>query len=121
MEGLEYINCFAHYSAHGLSIDKAVIIISSNLNDSLVSLCIVNKLLQMLGLTYNSELIRPSVFSRWDWKLRELSINDRIIIRTLYDKRMRVGSHREEALEVARQIITELVAEAKANEAASGD
>lgn len=121
LENLEDYNCFAYNPVDSLSIHKAVLIISSELGDHTVSFCIFKRLTQLLGFNNDSELIRPSVFSHWDWKLRDLSINDRIIIRTLYDKRMKVGMHREEALEVARRIITELVVEAKANEAASGD
>ena len=121
LENLEDYNCFAAPSLWGHSIDKVVVIISSDLDDNFISLCVFKVLTHMLGLPNNSELIRPSVFSRWDFYFRRLSINDRIIVRTLYDKRVRVGMHRDEALEVARLIITELVAEAKANEAARGD
>ena len=118
---MEDYNCFAAHSLWGNSINKAVIIIATELEDDSISFCLQRRLTQMLGLMNNSDLIRPSVFSGWDWYLVDLSVNDRILVRTLYDKRMRVGLHRDEALEVARLIITELVAEAKANEAAPGD
>ena len=118
LENLGDNKCFLDFSLSSSSIDEGVLIISSNMDDDYISLCIFKSLTQLLGFYNNSELIRPSVFSRWEWKMRELSINDRILVRTLYDRRMRVGMHRTEALDAARLIITELVAEEKANEAA---
>ena len=52
----------------------------------------------------DADMIQPSVFSeRTHPSLAELPLNDKIIVRTLY------GMPREVALEVAREVIRELV------------
>lgn len=113
--------CFSRLINPYRVIEKSITIVSTERHDDSIALCILHQLTRILGFPNASELIRPSVFSKWDFDLWSLSINDRIIVRTLYDKRMQVGMYRGEALDVARLIITELVAEAKAKEAAPGD
>ena len=62
---------------------------------------------QSLGFPNDSEFIKPSVFNRWD-HLQELPINDKILILTLYDSRLKPGTSREVALKQALVIISEL-------------
>lgn len=121
LESLQGRTCLSYYTISSRVIEKSIIIVSTDRSDYLTAVCLFQQLSRILGFPNASELIRPSAFSLWDYDLRSLSINDRIIVRTLYDKRMRVGLNREHALYRARLIITELVAEAKAKEAASGD
>ena len=113
--------CFSRYTIPFRVIKKSIIIISTERSDYLTAICIFRQLTRVLGFPNVSEMIRPSVFSKWENDLWSLSINDRILVRTLYDKRMQVGMHREEALEVARLIIADLAAEARAKEAQAGD
>lgn len=121
LESPEDLFCASYFMMPYRIINHSFIIVSTELNERLIALCIVAQLVYALGFSNTSELIRPSIFSWWEYDLRSPSINDRIIVRTLYDKRMRVGLNREQALYRARLIITELVAEAKAKEAAAGD
>jgi hypothetical protein len=69
---------------------------------------------QSLGVWANSDLIEPSIFHSKD--VTELSINDKILIRTLYDPRIYSGMPREDAMEMAREIITDLVSRIEAGE-----
>jgi hypothetical protein len=58
----------------------------------------------------DADMIQPSVFSERTYpSLAELPLNDKIIVRTLYDPRITPGMPREVALEVAREVIRELV------------
>ena len=121
LDAPEDLFCASFFMMPYRVIKHSLIIISTELNDRLIALCIAAQFVNAFGFSNTSELIRPSIFSWWEYDLRSPSINDRIIIRTLYDQRMRVGMHREDALEVARLIITGLVAEAKASEVQAGD
>ncbi len=71
--------------------------------------CLLEEMTQALGLPNDSELIRPSIFNQWDF-LQRLPLNDQILVRTLYDQRMRQGMPRDAALTAARGIIAELSA-----------
>ena len=121
LESPEDGNCAGFFVYPYRVIKQSLLLISTDVSDRLIAGCISQLMVSMFGFSNSSELIRPSVFSSWDYNLYAPSINDRIIIRTLYDKRMHLGLYRYEALEVARLIIAELVAEARAKEAQAGD
>ena len=65
-----------------------------------------------MGLTLDSDAMRPSIFSKQD-HLTALSPQDQILVRTLYDPRMKAGMPRAEALKTARTVIAELLKAAK--------
>ena len=69
--------------------------------------CLLEELTQSLGLPNDTDMARPSIFSDLD-QLTELSRSDRILVKTLYDPRMKAGLSRGPALRVARAIIEEL-------------
>ncbi|MCH6590818.1 MAG: DUF2927 domain-containing protein [Proteobacteria bacterium] len=71
--------------------------------------CFVRLMTRALGLFADSDVVQPSVFSADGAKLDHLPINDKIILRTLYDPRIERGMKREDAMEIVRQIIPELV------------
>ena len=73
-----------------------------------------------LGMGYHSEMVHPTITSGARDNF-ELSVNDKIALRTLYDDRIKPDMGRPHALPVAREIITELVEEARAQEAATAD
>lgn len=68
--------------------------------------CLLEELVQSLGLPNDTDMLRPSIFSDKD-RLLELSRSDEILLRTLYDERMTEGLDRESALNVARRIIAD--------------
>ncbi len=71
--------------------------------------CLVKMMARALGLFADSGVVQPSIFSPDGAELDYLPINDKIILRTLYDPRIERGMKREDAMEIARQIIPELV------------
>jgi len=75
--------------------------------------CLLEEMTQVLGLPADSDLIRPSIFSSRDWA-EELSINDKILVRALYDDRIEPGMTRAEAQPVIREVISDLVARVSA-------
>ncbi len=88
---------------------EGLIIISPEaLEGDEVSSCILTGIAGVLGLENESDLIRPSILSGRQHEMGRLSINDRILIRTLYDPRLRSGMPRTQALRIARKVITEL-------------
>ncbi len=64
--------------------------------------CLVKMTARAFGLFADSDVVQPSVFSADGAKLDYLPINDKIILRTLYDPRIEHGMKREDAMEIAR-------------------
>ena len=97
-----------------------VAIVSTDDFRAYVSSTVLHELVHGVGLHYHSKEIQPTIMSD-DYEIFELSVNDKIALRTLYDDRIKPGMWRDEALPVAREIIAELVEEARAQEAATPD
>tara|TARA_B100001971_G_C17800261_1_gene339001 strand:+ start:342 stop:572 length:231 start_codon:yes stop_codon:yes gene_type:complete len=68
---------------------------------------LLEELSQSLGLPNDSPLVTPSIFSTRD-RLTKLSFIDKVLIRTLYDPRLKVGTPKALALRQVRAIINEL-------------
>jgi hypothetical protein len=100
---------YVFYETADMSIGRSVAIISTDRHARYVTTCILEEMAQGLGLPMDTELVPPSVFSNQDLP-QTLSINDKILIRALYDPRIRSGMPRAEALRQARVIIPELIA-----------
>lgn len=88
-------------------IVKAIVVVNVERDAALINSCLLEELTQSLGLPNDSDMLRPSIFSDRD-HLTELSPQDQILVRTLYDPRMTAGLPRTEALKVARTIISDL-------------
>ena len=105
-------NAYANCTGASRSVDgrivEAIILISTDGGRETTDSCTLEELVHALGFPNHSDLIRPSILNEDD-KLTELSINDRILIRTLYDERLEPGMARDEALARAREIIGDLV------------
>ena len=100
--------CLGHFStqADG-SIQKAVVIIPvdrARERGKLVD-CIVEELTQILGLPNDSDNVFPSIFN--DRSIDHLlSGLDYILLKILYDQRLRIGMNKAEAIPVVRSIVT---------------
>jgi len=92
---------------------KDFTIISTDYSDESIESCLLEEMVQGLGMPNDSELIRPSIFSHHDEPV-ELTINDMILVRTLYDHRIKAGMPKVRAMALAREIILELVTLVKA-------
>lgn len=93
-------------------IVKAIVVVNVERDPALINSCLLEELTQLLGLPNDSDAVRPSIFSDRD-NLHELSPHDAILVRTLYDPRMKAGLPRAEALGIARTIISELARPAR--------
>lgn len=91
---------------------KVITVVNVERDPALTDSCLLRELTQSMGLPHNSDAMRPSIFSKGD-HLETLSLPDQILIRTLYDPRMKAGMKREEALKTARTIISEMGKPAK--------
>ena len=74
--------------------------------DELRRHCIVEELTQSLGLADDSPLVRDSIFNDASSRQR-LAPWDALMVRILYDPRLKPGMHRTEAMPLVRKIIGE--------------
>ena len=87
-------------------ISGAIILIGTDIPKDQMRHCIAEELVQIRGLPNDACHYRPSLFCESDlvYKLTEA---DKILLRTLYDSRLRPGMTKAEAMPIARQIIAE--------------
>ena len=86
---------------------KAVAVIRGEHPDLLRKSCIHEELAQGLGLPNDSPAARPSIFND-DEEFGLLTTHDELLLRMLYDRRLRPGMEPNEAAPIVRQIATEL-------------
>ena len=111
VESLKHVHCSV---APGLDLDlpgqNAVFIgFLDKFSEAEKRHCLVKMTARAFGLFADSDVVQPSIFSPDGANLDHLPINDKIILRTLYDPRIKHGMKREDAMEIAREIIPELV------------
>ncbi len=70
--------------------------------------CLAEELTQILGLTGDIDLYKNSVFHEGGTG-RYITDIDRIMIRTLYDKRLKNGMSLAQALPIAKEVILEIM------------
>jgi hypothetical protein len=68
--------------------------------------CIAEELTQALGLADDSRLVRDSIFNDASARQR-IAPWDALMVRILYDPRLRPGMHKTEAMPIVRRIIAE--------------
>ena len=82
------------------AVKKAQIVINSILDEHHIKHCLLEELTQSLGLPNDSDRLRPSVFNETSM-VTDLTVFDRILIKTVYDPRipngMNLGAFREQA------------------------
>jgi len=99
---------FIYHRNKTFEIIRAFVFVSIDEPVKDINSCLLEEMTQALGFPNDSELIKPSIFNQWD-HLQELSNNDKILILTLYDNRLKPGTNRKIALKLARIIIHELI------------
>ena len=107
------IHCMAmtSVSSHQSSeIESALVIIRSELPDLMRKACFHEEIAQSLGLTNDSHLARPSIFNDDD-EFATLTKLDKILLKILYDKRLKSGIVRNEAAQLVKQIASEVTAQ----------
>lgn len=88
--------------------DRAVAVIRAEHPDLLRLSCIHEEIAQGMGLANDSPSARPSLFND-DEEFGLLTEHDELLLKMLYDRRMRAGMTAAEAMPVARVIAAELV------------
>lgn len=96
---------------HPGDITTGAIVIGTDISERLRRHCIVEELVQVLGLPNDACRYRPSLFCEDDL-VDEMTPADRILLATLYDKRIAVGMSRVDAMPVVRRVIAELYTDA---------
>jgi DUF2927 family protein len=74
--------------------------------DELRRHCIAEELTQALGLADDSSIVRDSIFNDASSRQR-IAPWDALMVRVLYDSRLRAGMHKTEAMPIIRRIIAE--------------
>jgi len=86
-------------------ITWATIVVNNERPDRDVENCLREEMIQTLGLPNDSNFVKPSIFN--DKPLKRFSDIDLILAKTLYDKRLKPGMPRLEAVAKANLIIGE--------------
>ncbi len=87
---------------------RAVAVIRAEHPDLLRLSCIHEEIAQGLGLSNDSPAARPSIFND-DEEFALLTRQDELLLKILYDRRMRPGMTEHEARPIAQEIATELL------------
>ena len=93
----------------GATYAKAIAVIRGEHPDLLRTACIHEELAQGFGLANDSPQARPSIFND-DQEFGLLTTHDEMLLRMLYDPRLRTGMSAAEAAPIAREIARELMA-----------
>ncbi len=93
----------------GAAYDTAIAIVRAEHPDLLRLTCIHEELAQGMGLANDSPRARPSIFND-DEEFGLLTTQDEMMLRMLYDPRLRTGMSVTEAAPIARQIAAEYLA-----------
>jgi len=89
-------------------IERTVLTLGTALAPEQQHACLASGLSRALGLPGTSELLTPSVFSP-EAAATELSTTDRLLIRALYDIRLRPGMSRKVAMGEVREVFPDLL------------
>lgn len=106
-------NCyFLSYHNPDGQIFKGLIAVNSDLDRLKVEHCLLEEMAQSLGLPNDSRLVSPSIFNDRENHMT-LTMIDKVLLRTLYDTRVRTGVSRPQALLAANKVVRSLMASAK--------
>ena len=111
IEGLapqNYCTVFAYSPGAGAAYSNAVAVIRAELPDRLRLSCIHEELAQGMGLANDSPTARPSIFND-DEEFALLTRHDELLLRMLYDPRLKPGMREAEARPIAEAIAAELL------------
>ena len=99
---------FAFSSGERATYSSALVVIRAELPDALRDLCIHEELAQGLGLANDSPTARPSIFNDNE-EFALLTRQDGLMLRILYDRRLRPGMREAEARPIVETIAFELL------------
>ncbi|WP_343081158.1 DUF2927 domain-containing protein [Ostreiculturibacter nitratireducens] len=99
---------FAFSNGSGSTYSKAVAVIRAEHPDALRLSCIHEELAQGMGLANDSPAARPSIFND-DEEFGLLTRHDELLLRILYDRRLKPGMIEDEARPIVEVIASELL------------
>ena len=118
LEFFQSVNCGVHIQADEYDMVQNALIVITELDDPhLLNRCIVEETTQALGLLNDGAVYLPAIFSEDD-TAANLTINDKILVRTFYDREIRPGMDRTTAMPIARRLIHGFMRAAQTDEAA---
>ena len=100
-------HCMATLNKRGHEIVSAFIYFPSHHSTQYIRICIVEELTQIMGLPNDSDTIRQSIFQDRG-KHNELTPQDRLLLRLLYDPRVTPGMERVAALRTIYAILNQI-------------
>lgn len=101
--------CFALFDAStpdGGAIRSGAVFIKAEIEEPLRSACLVEELTQSMGLIFDHDDVRPSIFND-DQEFIALTEHDEELLQILYDPRLKPGMTRGEAAPIVRRIVAE--------------
>lgn len=99
--------CYAHPIGKN-NIVRAHILITHSMGSGVRDICVLHEMMHAFGLIGHHRRFSPSILYHADMSRQAFSVNDGIVLRTLYDSRIYAGMKREDALPVATKIIGDL-------------
>jgi hypothetical protein len=99
---------FAFSTGEGSDYSQAFVLIRAEHPELLRTACIHEELAQAMGLANDSPNARPSIFNDNE-EFGRLTRHDELLLRMLYDPRLRTGMTAEEATPIVQTIAGELV------------
>jgi len=103
-----YCTVFAYSRGSSTTYDQAVALIRSETPARMRRSCFNEELAQGLGLANDSPMVRPSIFND-DEEFAYLTRHDELLLKILYDPRLRPGMTEVEARPIVLQIARELL------------
>jgi len=92
-----------------ININAAHILIASNMGNNVRDICVLHEIMHAFGLIGHHRIFAPSILFHKDMSRQGFSVNDKIILRTLYDVRIHAGMKSKDALPIAQEIIDDFV------------
>jgi AcrR family transcriptional regulator len=103
-----FLACFGYFHVNAAGeIDEITAVIPSFVGEEEIRGCIIEEMTQAMGLPNDSDSANPSIFNDDD-AYQDLTWQDQLFLRVLYDPRVRSGMTQAEFGPLARQIIEEL-------------
>jgi len=103
-----FLACFGFFRAGDAGrISEATAVMPSYISDKEIRSCVTEEVTQVMGLPNDSFDVAPSIFNDNDM-YQDLTWQDELFLRVLYDTRIKPGMSRADFEPAARQIIGEL-------------
>ena len=97
---------FSFYDKNNYNMKISFVVLNNNKKKYKVS-CYYEEIIRSMGFENTSNDIKSSIFND-DHKYKLPTKSDRLMLRILYDPRIKAGMTKEEALPIARQILREI-------------